>query len=180
MLTSANPIVANALAMTSDEHKRMVIRPTPSASASTATHAVGKEELREAVVAHRRDVRRGMERMAEIIRKRGAKHDWTKMEFFDEYYDHFAAKQKGEVRESDWRLSDWAAHYHTRYERHHIEDAPPEDINLIDVIEHIVDSVVSGKGRGGHFNADILRPGLLDKAYANTQKMLADMVEVED
>lgn len=180
MIRTNNRVVLNALGATTDERKRMTIHPSPSASASTATHIVGREELRDAVRQHRRDVRRGMERLADLIRERGAKHDWTKMDFFDEYFAHFNAKQKGEIRDSDWRLSDWAQHFHTRYERHHVEEAPPDDINLIDIIEHLVDGVVAGKGRGGEYKADTLRPGLLEKAYANTQKLIADMVEVAD
>lgn len=47
----------------------------------------------------------------------------------------------------------------------------------IDVLEHIVDGVMAGIGRSGEYRQDPPPVGLLEKAYANTQKLIASMVE---
>jgi hypothetical protein len=51
-------------------------------------------------------------------------------------------------------------------------------VNLLDVLEHIVDCVMAGKARKGEFTPDVLGAGILERAYANTQKMMSDAVRV--
>lgn len=173
MIALKTRVALNALTATADIVRPMAISPSPSASARSADHEVDKEELREAVHHHRRDVRRGMERVAELIVERGKKHDWTKLNFFDEYFDHFKKMQAQGLDDVHW-----ANDYHFKYERHHIEASPREDVNLIDILEHLIDGIVAGKGRYGRYKADDISSITLQKAYKNTQAMLADMVQV--
>ena len=56
------------------------------------------------------------------------------------------------------------------------------DVNLIDVLEMIVDCVMSGKGRSGHETPQYLKlrdPTVLERAYWNTVKLLDDEVVIE-
>lgn len=43
---------------------------------------------------------------------------------------------------------------------------------------HIVDGVMAGKARKGECRPDVLGAGILERAYANTQKMISDAVRV--
>lgn len=176
-MTSTNPIVANALRShrNTATNAAITIRPSPSASVSTADHPLTEAELRRATEAHIDDVRRGMLYLANLIRERGHRHDWSKLRYFPSYYRQFAKTQETGVRDPGWYNR-----VHRRHERHHVEDpASREDINLIDILEHIVDGVMAGKGRSGEYKADTLMSGLLERAYANTQKLVSGAVRVE-
>lgn len=172
MKTSSNPVVANALKARNSAV--ITIRQSPSADTRTADHVVTEGELMESTKMHIGDVRRGMEWLAKLLRERGRRHDWTKVEYFPSFYRQFS-----EAQNSGCWGNGWYDRIHIKRERHHIEDGAHSDINLLDVLEHIVDGVMAGKARSGEFRADVLGAGLLERAYANTQKMISDAVAVE-
>lgn len=177
MIQSSNLTIANAIAAHGRDAaaaRKIVIKPSPSADTRSADHAVSKAELKESTAMHRDDVRRGLERIAEILKERGESHDWTKVSYFEEFYRQFSDAQRTGV----WG-NGWYDKIHTRLETHHVESMKPESVNLFDILEHIVDCVMSGKARAGEFKPDSLSPQMLMFAYANTQKVIADMVEVK-
>ena len=172
---SSNPIVANAMRATRKtvRNAAVVISPSPSADTRSADHHVTEDELRKSTEIHIDDVRRGMEWIAGLLREAGERHDWTKLRYFPSFYRQFSEAQKSGC----WG-NGWYDRIHTVKERHHLEDGCPDDVTLIDVLEHIVDCVMAGKARKGEYRPDVLGAGLLERAYANTQKMISGAVRV--
>jgi hypothetical protein len=101
----------------------------------------------------------------------GVEHDRTKIEKIDEFHADFATG----FEKTDW----WVMHQ--KEERHHFNSPEfvREDVNLIDVLEQIVDGVMAGLARSGQYRCEPVSAELLQKAYANTAKLLIANVEVE-
>lgn len=152
----------------------LTVRPSPSADTRSADHIVTEDELRKSTEMHIGDVRRGMDWLAGLLREAGKHHDWTKLRYFPSFYRQFSEAQKTGC----WG-NGWYDRIHTVKERHHVEDGCPEDVTLLDVLEHIVDCVMAGKARAGEYKPDVLGAGILERAYANTQRMISDAVRVQ-
>ena len=74
---------------------------------------------------------------------------------------------------------------HQGVERHHFNQPEfvPEDVNLIDILDQIIDGVMAGMARSGSYRQEFISSELLEKAYKNTVQLLLDhinVVEVED
>ena len=67
----------------------ITIQPSPSADSRTAAGNVTKEELLESSKMHISDVQKGMNFFAQMILEAAAKHDHTKLEYIDEFYEDF-------------------------------------------------------------------------------------------
>ena len=153
----------------------ILVDPSPSADTRSADHKVTEEELRRSTENHIQDVRRGMAWLGRRLNDIGFRHDWTKLAFFSEFYEQFSKAQET----GDWGKG-WYDEIHVAEERHHLESRCPDDVTLLDVLEQIVDCVVAGKARTGKFEPRPLDPAILEKAYANTQKMIADATRVRE
>ena len=149
------------------------VSPSPSADTRSADHKVTPEELRKSTMMHIDDVRRVIGYLATQVDLRGSSHDWTKLQFFDEFYAQFSKAQET----GDWGKG-WYDEIHVVQERHHPESRCPDDVNLIDLLEQIADCVCAGMARTGKFEPRPIDPAILEKAYMNTQKMLAGIVKV--
>lgn len=154
------------------------IQPTKNADSRTCdTSKVSKEELLENSEIHRNDVKRGMYLLAEKIKEAGVKHDFTKVEYIDEFYESFSKQNDNEFKK------DWWYQNHISKERHHLNANAPVDVNLVDVLEHLVDCVMAGKGRSGSITPEALKfkdPELLETAYWNTVEMLDKEVIIDE
>ena len=66
-------------------------------------------------------------------------------------------------------------HDHTK-----LNDNVPEDVDLIDCLEMLVDTVMAGRGRSGHLTSKYIEidPKVLYRAYWNSVKKLNDIVQV--
>lgn len=152
---------------------KIMVDPSPSADTRSSDHMVTEKELRNSTEMHIEDVRRGMDWIGRRLAEIGHRHDWTKVDFFDDFYRQFhKAQETGE-----WGTG-WYDEIHIVKERHHLEDRCPEDVTFLDVLEQIVDCVCAGMARTGKFEPRPLDPEILSRAYLNTQKMLADAVHV--
>ena len=122
---------------------------------------------------HRNDVFRLMSLIALEIIETGNKHDWSKIKYFNEYAQDVQERPENpNFEEREWYK------IHTTEERHHLGAEIPEDIDLIDIIEFISDSIVAGKARTGRVEKKYLElPGdILKKAYWNTiNKMIKEV-----
>jgi hypothetical protein len=98
----------------------------------------------------------------------GSNHDHTKIQYFDEFQ---VALESGKIKETKW----WQKHL---TERHHLNSYCPDNVNLFDVLEMLADGVCAGKARGNSVYQIELSNDILQKALANTQKIIEDMVEV--
>ncbi len=152
--------------------KKIIIRKSNMADSRTCDFSqVSKETLLNATQQHISDVRQGMGWFIEQLIDRAKKHDFTKIKYLDDFYSNFR---------TNFQKTDWYE-LHKGMERHHIgvPEGQREDIDLIDVIEFIVDTVVAGVARKGQYYHQSLSPELLDKAFKNTVQKFLDVIELQ-
>lgn len=135
-----------------------------------------KEQLLRDTNQHRQDVGKVLGELSLFLFERGVAHDWSKLAFFEQFSQDTLERQDT----PDFKSRPWYK-IHTAEERHHVNANVPEDVDLIDLLEMIVDCVVAGKTRSGEVNNDflILKDNILDDAYWNTVKKITDIVIVE-
>jgi hypothetical protein len=136
-----------------------------------------KEQLRADTLQHLHDVGLVMASIGMVLIERGYNHDWSKLEFFDDFSkDTLERLDTPDFKERDWY------HIHTVEERHHINANVPTDVDFIDIIEMIVDCIIAGKTRSDDVNKYflILKDDILDKAYWNTVDKIDESIIVSD
>lgn len=149
------------------------IKKSLTADSRTLVGEPDKEVLLKSSVQHISDVQKGMAFMANKLIEAGACHDHTKLSGIDAFYDSYSKKLTGGAFKSEpWFQSHLS-------ERHHLIDRCPEDVNLIDVLERIVDICMAGMGRSGVVFDDELSNEILQKAFKNTVEMLKSNIHVE-
>ena len=141
----------------------------PNADSRTAKPGFNKEDLKKATEIHIDDVNKGMKFFADMIIASAKKHDNTKLSNFN---DFFEALNSGKVKESDWYKT------HITKERHHLVANVPNDVTLIDVIEHLVDCVIAGMARSGTVYDIDLPADVLKVAHQNTVELLKKNIKV--
>ena len=157
---------------------KIIIKNTAYADSRTAPDDITKEKLYEDTEEHIQDVQKAMDFFAEKIHEAGIKHDYTKIQYFDEYAENVLSEH------TDEEFKNWPWYQrHVYEERHHLNADCPLDVNLFDVLEMIADCVMAGRGRFGRVTPEYLNlsdPSILIRAYFNTVKLLDDVVEVSD
>lgn len=150
---------------------RIHVRPTPNADTRSCGDPtkVTRAQLLEASQEHKRNIVDALNLFATLANLSGLNHDMDKLRDLDGFHANF---QTG-FKERDW------LDRHYEKNRHHLEnpDAIPEDVNLIDVLDHIADQVTASESRGFVRPVD-LSPELLQRAVANTEKLLRDRIVV--
>ena len=133
---------------------------------------VSKMTLLQSSNQHRGDVKQGLDYFAGLIKSASVMHDHDKLSDIDGFHADFIT---GFEQQTWWEN-------HQKVNRHHLfnEDGVPEDVNLVDVIELVVDCVMAGMGRSGEVYPLELPPELLEKAFQNTVDLLKSNVEVEE
>lgn len=139
------------------------------------------EKFHEANLMHINDVKSVMEELAYVcLKNKGWEHDFTKFSREREFYSDFMKTITDDPSMPDafkFEEGDWYK-MHVAAERHHLDKSVPEDVNLLDVIEMIVDRVCAAKARGGSYDYNI-SDYLLQRAYFNTYELINSMTEVE-
>lgn len=150
------------------------IKRSSDADSRTATVPVSKEKLLTSSVQHIGDVQRALAWFAGKLIEAGVNHDHTKISGIDDFHSDFSKGLKGdEFKAGKWFQSHLA-------ERHHLNDRCPDDVTLIDVLERVADITMAGMGRSGSVYDDELNAYILQKAYKNTVRMLAEQVVVDE
>lgn len=122
---------------------------------------------------HINDVSNTMNRLAFMLMSKGCKHDYTKVTKSREYYKDY----KHTINNGDnFTDSSWYK-YHVTTEKHHLNDFH-SDINLLDILEHIVDCTCAGKSRSGEVYPILISDDKIRLALDNTIKLIYDMVDV--
>ena len=147
------------------------IRKSPSADSRTAKGPVSVEELTRSTEMHIDDVKNSLNWITELIQDRGWIHDHTKMEMMDEFH---AALNSGHIKDTEWYQK------HITQERHHLKSNVPNDVNLVDVIEHICDCVMAGMARSGEVYDIDIPAETLTLALKNTVELLKSSTYVID
>lgn len=151
------------------------ITSSSSADSRTATHKVSKSELLIQSQQHIDDVIKAMVWMCQKLSALVYNHDWTKIDYIDEFYHDFAQSQDG--FQGDFKQQHWFKDLHLK-ERHHLNDWCPDDVNLFDVLERVADVTMAGLARSGNIYNESLSGEMLIKAYQNTIELLKNEVEV--
>ena len=135
----------------------------------TANRKPSFDEFQAANRYHMADVQNVMRGIARLINEAGANHDYTKDHYEEEFYADFCKVLDGSTEnftDMDWYQT------HIREERHHINSRCPDDVDLIDIIEHIVDCCCAGKTRSGYISPVVIDPEILNRAVENTVKLI--------
>ena len=134
--------------------------------------AVTKDTLLKSSYQHINDVLSGIVFFQELLNEAAKKHDHDKLSDIDGFHHDFI----GGFKKTTW----WDNH--RKVNRHHLlaDDGIPEDVNLIDVIEMIVDCVMAGMGRTGDVYPLEIKHDVLMKAFNNTVDLLKSKIHVED
>jgi hypothetical protein len=151
----------------------ITIKKSPTADTRTCDWSkVTKEQLLASSEQHISDVREGLRLFASELLMAGANHDFDKITRITEFHADF---QTG-FKQAGW----WDNH--RKLNRHHLNmaDGVPADVDLIDVIEHIVDCVMAGVARCGSVHELKLPDEVLQAAFKNTAEKLKNNVQVEE
>ena len=154
----------------------LVIRRNPNGDTRTAPKDVTFEEFQEANDMHIRDVSRVMDIFARIIQHRGESHDYTKRTAEKKFYENFLST----MNEGTNFVEDEWYQMHIEHERHHLLSRCPEDVDLTDVLEMVVDCTCAGLARSGEIRELEINTDILERAVQNTVQMIVDMARVED
>jgi hypothetical protein len=133
---------------------------------------ITKEELLDGTYDHVCDVRNGIDFLIEQLTHIKEVHDSSKFAHKDMFYNGFT---------NDLHNGEWSV-FHQRAERHHLYNKKytPQDVNLLDVLEYVVDGVMAGLSRRGEYREAKISNEVLQKAFNNTIKLLTDHIEVRD
>ena len=153
--------------------EKIKISKTPNADTRTAQGVVTKEMLLDSSKEHINHVRAGCNHFADMLHETGEKHDWTKIKYIDQFYTDTQTTKTG----ADFKALPWYQSH--LQERHHLNDRCPDDVNLIDVLERVIDITMAGMSRSGVIFDDTIDSDILQRAYKNTIELLKSHIEVE-
>jgi len=148
------------------------IKKSQTADTRTCDYAnVSKEALLASSLQHIGDVVKALAFFSGKLVEAAGEHDYDKLTAIDWFHGDFV---------TGFKLTGWWDN-HRRIHRHHIDkaDGVPEDVNLLDVLEHIADCVMAGMARSGSVYDLKLSDELLQKAFKNTVELLKSQVVVK-
>ena len=152
------------------------IKKNPNGDTRTAPKNVSFEEFQKANDMHISDVNNVMEFLSNSIKCRGVFHDHTKKSQEKLFYDNFLSTMN---HGTDFTKDEWYQ-FHVQMKRHHLLSNCPDDVNLIDVLEMIVDCTCAGLARSGEVRPMEINDDILRKAIDNTVELIKSVVEVEE
>lgn len=167
------------MGITKQERTVIKVKRNGLGDSRTADHMPTYSEFQQANDDHIKDVSNAMELLADMMLNAGEKHDWSKKALEGDFYRDMCLA----IQDPDFKFEE-APWYqmHIKTERHHVTKHCKDDVNLIDIMEHLVDCVCAGKARNpdGKLYPVTISSEILQKAVANTVKLLEYCVVVED
>lgn len=154
---------------------KVVIHKNPNGDTRTAPKGITFKQFQEANNSHIMDVTNTMLRVSEMMEEAACTHDHTKKSDEEQFYKDFLSTMN---EGTDFVSGKWYQH-HVNTERHHLLSRCPEDVNLLDVIEMIVDCVCAGKTRSGEIRGLEITPEILETAMKNMVKLVDGMTEAK-
>lgn len=166
---------ANAIQPTTKDQRPMKLDITKSKTADTRScdwSQVSKKDLLVSSTQHIGDIQRGFMFFIRKMTERALMHDKSKISDIDGFHEDF----KTGFKNTTW----WEKHQ--EIERHHFNNPKyiPEDVNLIDILDQIIDGCMAAMARTGQYRQEKIEPELLQRAYQNTVKMLLEEINVVD
>lgn len=129
---------------------------------NTSIEDLTKKQLLIETLQHIGEVKDGITFLTEILSSAADIHDEDKISDIDGFYDNLKSKfQKRNWLDNHYKIS-----------RHHIMQNNVDDVNLLDVLEHIVDCLVAGYARSNKPYPPTLSDKILQKAFNNTVKLI--------
>lgn len=158
--------------------EKIVIKRSKDADTRSAEGVPSKEQLLENSLSHIRDVNNVGKWLSQKFQENCLNHDHTKIEYIDEFHgdfvDQLTSDEKPKFKEMNW--------FKNRHltERHHLNDSVPEDVNLLDVLEMVVDCTVAGLARSGEVYPITIPQEVIEQAIENTKNMIINNSEIVD
>lgn len=149
----------------------ITIKKSETADTRTCDFAnTSKDTLLVSSLQHIGDVVKALAFFQSKLTEAAGEHDFDKLTGIDHFHRDFVTGFK----ETGW----WDEH--RKMHRHHLDhaDGVPDDVNLIDVLEHIADCVMAGMARSGRVYDLKLSDELLQTAFRNTVELLKTQVEL--
>lgn len=157
-----------------EEQEKLILKKEPNCDTRTAEDNITKKQLLQATYSHINDVNTVGNWLADKFKEDIKNHDHTKVDYIDDFYRDFVTRAKDiEFKSLPW----WQIH---KTERHHLNDSVPEDVNLLDILEMIVDCTCAGLTRSGKVYPITVPEEVVKKAIQNTSQLIIDNVEVQD
>lgn len=150
----------------------ITIKPSKTADTRTCDFAnITKETLLASSRQHIGDIVKALAFFQSKITEAAGEHDYDKLTDIDGFHADFLTGFK----QTGW----WDNH--RKIHRHHLDklDGVPNDVNLLDMLEHIADCVMAGMARSGTVYELKLSDELLQRAFKNTVELLKMNVCVE-
>ena len=157
--------------------EKIQIKRSKDAVTRSASQGVTKEQLLANTKSHISDVQNVGNWIAEAFKTQLSQHDYTKTEFIDEFYNDFSEVLKD--KNKSFKDMKWFKERHIT-ERHHLNDRVPDDVDLIDVLEMVIDCTCAGLARSGDVYPIEIDPEILKKAINNTKDLIIANTEVID
>lgn len=153
----------------------ILIRPSRTADSRYCDDVtqVTKEQLLQSSLDHIDEVQQGIQWVCNRLQEAAQKHDHDKIEDIDGFLRDF----RTEFDSDDWLQN------HYKVNRHHLNEpfGCPEDVDLVDVIEMIVDCMAAGMARKGTTYPMDIDSEILQRAVTNTaDKIRGAMIVLDD
>lgn len=157
--------------------KDIIINKSSNADTRSANGKVTKEQLEHDTLSHINDVQNVGYWLADKLKNQLVEHDHTKLDYLDEFYNDFNEKIDDGTR--NFKEMNWFKNRHMM-ERHHLNDSVPDDVNLLDIMEMVIDCTCAGLARSGEVYPITIKQEVLEKAIENTKNLIIDNTEVID
>ena len=131
-----------------------------------------KETLLASSRQHIGDIVKAIAFFQSYLTQAAGEHDYDKLTAIDWFHADFV---------TGFKQTGWYDN-HRKIHRHHLDkpDGVPDNVNLLDVLEHIADCVMAGMGRSGSVYELKLPDELLKRAFQNTVELLKSQVVVKE
>jgi len=135
---------------------------------------VTRTELGHSSEMHVTDVKEALDFLCRKIGVAAMHHDFDKFRDLEQFHEDFIHANERPFVNGEWYTN------HLKLNRHHlnVSDGIPEDVNLVDVFEHIVDCAVAGMARSGNVYPIAIEDDILQDAVKNTLTMIVEAIEV--
>ena len=158
--------------------KDILIYKSTDADSRSASKTATKDDLFQNTLSHIADVQNVGEWLTNKFKNQLAEHDHTKLEYLDEFYNDFVEQLQSENK-PNFKEMPWFKNRHMT-ERHHLNDSVPEDVNLLDVLEMVIDCTVAGLARSGSVYPITIPGDAIEKAIENTKNLIIENSEIVD
>ena len=155
--------------------KDIIINKSQNADTRSAKKGTTRGELLTDTISHINDVQSVGFWFADKLKEQVTEHDHTKVEYIDEFYKDFNEKLTDGTK--DFKSMEWFKNRHMT-ERHHLNDRVPDDVNLLDVLEMVIDCTCAGLSRSGDVYPITIPQDVLEKAIENTKNLIIENSEV--